>query len=51
MSTVLTARKRFREGQAVLPEEFMDFALELICIGPKNSIEKMIVGRSHLLQT
>ena len=29
----------------------MDFALELICIGPKNSTEKMIVGRSHLLQT
>ena len=39
LPTVLTS-KHFREGQAPLPDELMDFALELICIDPKNPTEK-----------
>lgn len=39
LPTVLTS-KHFREGQAPLPDELMGFALELICIDPKNPTEK-----------
>ena len=39
LPTVLTS-KHFREGQAALPQELMDFVLELICMEPKNPTEK-----------
>ncbi len=41
LPTVLTS-KHFREGQAPLPDELMDFSKELVCIDPKNPTEKEI---------